>query len=56
MWFHNDFRMDEWLLYDKDSPSAAAGRGLNRGSFYNASGEIVASCAQEGLIRLRKAQ
>lgn len=54
IWFHRDFRMDEWLLYDKDSPSAAAGRGLNRGSFYNADGQMIASCAQEGLIRLRK--
>ena len=56
MWFHSNFRMDEWLLYDKDSPSAAAGRGFNRGSFYNASGDIVASCTQECLIRLRKGQ
>jgi acyl-CoA thioesterase-2 len=54
MWFHSDFRIDDWLLYDKDSPNAAAGRGLNRGTFYNASGKMVASCAQEGLIRLRK--
>ncbi|QSP95278.1 acyl-CoA thioesterase II [Marinobacter salinisoli] len=54
IWFHRDFRMDDWLLYDKDSPSASAGRGLNRGNFYNRSGVLVASTAQEALIRQRK--
>lgn len=53
IWFHRDFRMDEWLLYDKDSPSSSDGRGLNRGNFYNQSGALVASTAQEGLIRQR---
>lgn len=53
IWFHRDFRMDEWLLYDKDSPSSSDGRGLNRGNFYNQSGVLVASTAQEGLIRQR---
>ena len=56
MWFHRDFRMDEWLLYDKDTPSASSGRGLNRGNFFNARGDMVASCAQEGLIRVRRAE
>lgn len=53
IWFHRDFRMDEWLLYDKDSPSASAGRGFNRGNFFNQSGALVASTTQEALIRQR---
>ncbi|MEZ5498699.1 MAG: acyl-CoA thioesterase II [Steroidobacteraceae bacterium] len=51
MWFHRKFRVDQWLLYDMDSPSASGGRGLARGSFYAADGALVASTAQEGLIR-----
>ncbi|WP_336365688.1 acyl-CoA thioesterase [Marinobacter sp. C2H3] len=54
IWFHRDFRMDEWLLYDKDSPSAFGGRGFNRGNFYNQNGVLVASTTQEALIRQRK--
>ncbi|EMP54959.1 acyl-CoA thioesterase II [Marinobacter santoriniensis NKSG1] len=53
IWFHRDFRMDEWLLYDKDSPSASGGRGFNRGNFYNRDGVLVASTTQEALIRQR---
>ncbi len=53
IWFHRDFRMDEWLLYDKDSPSASAGRGFNRGNFFNRDGALVASTTQEALIRKR---
>ncbi|MBW7471395.1 acyl-CoA thioesterase II [Marinobacter sp. M216] len=53
IWFHRDFRMDEWLLYDKDSPSACAGRGFNRGNFFNREGVLVASTTQEALIRQR---
>ncbi|NVD36916.1 acyl-CoA thioesterase [Marinobacter lutaoensis] len=53
IWFHRDFRMDEWLLYDKDSPSASGGRGFNRGNFYNRDGVLVASTTQEALIRRR---
>ncbi|MEQ9545426.1 acyl-CoA thioesterase II [uncultured Marinobacter sp.] len=53
IWFHRDFRMDEWLLYDKDSPSASAGRGFNRGNFFNQKGGLVASTTQEALIRKR---
>ncbi|MEA1080542.1 acyl-CoA thioesterase II [Marinobacter qingdaonensis] len=53
IWFHRDFRMDEWLLYDKDSPSACAGRGFNRGNFFNRQGVLVASTTQEALIRQR---
>jgi len=51
IWFHRPFRIDEWLLYDMDSPSASQGRGLNRGNIYNQKGELVASVCQEALIR-----
>ncbi len=53
MWFHKDIRMDEWLLYSIDSPIAFGGRGLVRGQIFNQQGELVASAAQEGLIRKR---
>ncbi len=53
MWFHRPFRADEWLLYAEDSPSASGGRGFNRGSLFSRDGQLVASVAQEGLIRLR---
>ena len=51
MWFHRPVKVDEWLLYVHDCPNTAQGRGLARGFFYNRSGELVASTAQEGLIR-----
>ncbi len=51
MWFHRDFRMDQWLLYVTDSPSASGSRGLCRGKFFTQDGRLVASAAQEGLIR-----
>ena len=54
MWFHRPFRADEWLLYVQDSPSAGGARGLNRGLIYSQSGELVASAAQEGLIRVHQ--
>ena len=54
MWFHRPFRADEWLLYVQDSPSASGARGFSRGLVYTADGKLVASVAQEGLIRLRK--
>jgi acyl-CoA thioesterase-2 len=53
MWFHRPFRMDEWLLYAVDSPSASGGRGLVRGQLFTRDGVLVASTAQEGLIRHR---
>jgi|TARA_R100000501_G_scaffold13654_3_gene24962 acyl-CoA thioesterase-2 len=53
LWFHAPFRADEWLLYVQDSPRASGGRGLNRGSIYSREGVLVASAAQEGLIRPR---
>jgi acyl-CoA thioesterase II len=51
MWFHRPFRMDDWVLYVIDSPSASGGRGLSRGQFFTREGVLVASTAQEGLIR-----
>ncbi|WNJ20611.1 acyl-CoA thioesterase II [Pontibacter sp. G13] len=54
MWFHRPFRADEWLLYHIDSPNANGARGLSRGSIYNTDGVLVASVAQEGLMRLRE--
>lgn len=51
MWFHREFRVDEWLLYVMDSPNACGARGLSRGSFFTRDGLLVASAAQEGLMR-----
>jgi len=53
LWFHRPFRVDEWLLYSCDSPTAQGARGLARGMIYTEDGRLVASTAQEGLIRLR---
>ncbi len=53
LWFHRPFRADEWLLYAQDSPSAHGARGLCRGSVYTREGVLVASVAQEGLMRKR---
>lgn len=55
LWFHRPFRVDEWLLYSCDSPTAQGARGLVRGQVFNRDGVLVASSAQEGLIRLRDA-
>jgi acyl-CoA thioesterase-2 len=51
LWFHRPFRADDYLLYTMDSPSAAGNRGFSRGSFYNRQGTLVASTAQEALLR-----
>lgn len=51
LWFHRDFRADEWLLYAQDSPSMSGARGLTRGLIYSLDGRLVASVAQEGLLR-----
>ena len=52
MWFHSDFKADEWLLYSQDSPWAGGARSFNRGSIYRPGRHpLVASTAQEGLIR-----
>lgn len=53
MWFHRPFRIDEWLLYSTESPSASGGRGLVKGQIFNQKGELVASTMQEGVIRQR---
>ncbi|GAA1050195.1 acyl-CoA thioesterase [Arthrobacter russicus] len=52
MWWHRPVRVDDWLLYVSDSPSASGARGLSLGKFFNRSGELVASVAQEGMIRV----
>ena len=52
LWFHCDFRMDEWLLYSMDSPNAAGARGFARGQLFSTDGKLVASTSQEGLVRV----
>jgi acyl-CoA thioesterase-2 len=51
IWFHRDLRVDDWLLYAIESPSASGARGFSRGSIYARDGALVATVAQEGLIR-----
>ena len=51
MWFHRDFRIDDWLLYVIESPSASKSRGLNHGHIFTRDGKLIASTSQEGLIR-----
>ena len=51
VWFHRPLRADEWLLYVQDSPAAFGARGFARGTLYARSGTLVASTAQEGLMR-----
>jgi acyl-CoA thioesterase II len=53
MWFHRPCELDDWLLYTQDSPSSSGARGMTRGSLYTRSGQLIASVAQEGLIRKR---
>ncbi len=52
MWFHRSVRVDDWLLYSTDSPSAGGARGFTRGSLFARDGRLVASTSQEGLIRM----
>jgi acyl-CoA thioesterase-2 len=54
IWFHRPFRVDDWLLYAQDSPSSAGGRAFCRGTLFTRFGELVASTAQEGLVREKK--
>ena len=54
LWFHRDFRADEWLLYAQDSPSASGALGFTRGLIFSRDGRLVASVSQEGLIRRRR--
>jgi acyl-CoA thioesterase-2 len=53
MWFHRPHKFDDWFLYSQDSPNSSGARGFTRGSIYASDGTLVASVAQEGLIRLR---
>jgi acyl-CoA thioesterase-2 len=55
MWWHRFSRVDEWLLYVQESPSATGGRGLSLARIYNQQGMLVANVAQEGMVRLRTA-
>jgi acyl-CoA thioesterase-2 len=52
MWWHRPARIDEWLLYVQESPNAIGGRGLGIGRIYSRDGRLVASVAQEGMIRV----
>ena len=52
LWFHREVRIDDWLLYSIDSPNASGARGFARGQFFNERGELIASSAQEGLVRV----
>ena len=54
MWFHRPFCADEWILYDQYSPSAYGARGIAFGTLYTERGDLVASVAQEGLVRFRR--
>lgn len=56
VWFHNDARADDWLLYAFETPWTGNARGFNRGSFYTRDGQLVASTAQEGLMRFKTGQ
>jgi acyl-CoA thioesterase-2 len=56
MWFHRPLRVDEWLLYAVESPSASGARGFARAGLFALDGRLVASTAQEGLVRIKKAQ
>jgi acyl-CoA thioesterase-2 len=53
MWFHRPHKLDDWFLYSQDSPNASGARGFTRGSIFASDGTLVASVAQEGLIRIR---
>ncbi|MCU0648836.1 MAG: acyl-CoA thioesterase II [Gemmatimonadaceae bacterium] len=56
LWLHRPFRADEWLLYTMDSPVASGARGFTRGAIYSRDGTLVASVAQEGLMRMRTSE
>ena len=56
IWFHAPARADEWLLYDTDSPWSGSGRGYNRGRIFTEGGTLVASVAQEGMMRKRRSK
>ncbi|WP_110670522.1 acyl-CoA thioesterase [Salinicola halophilus] len=53
LWIHDDPKLDDWLLYVMDSPWAGGARGFARGSFYDSDGKLIASAAQEGMVRVQ---
>ena len=53
MWFHRPHKLDDWLLYSQDSPNAIGARGFTRGFLYGRDGRLIASVAQEGLVRVK---
>lgn len=54
MWYHRLFKIDDWLLYAIESPSASGGRGFVKGQIYDRQGVLVATAVQEGVIRKRR--
>lgn len=54
MWFHRPFRADDWLFYEQESPNAGGGRGYSRGLIFTRDGTLIASVAQEGIIRQKR--
>ncbi|GLS84322.1 acyl-CoA thioesterase II [Paraferrimonas haliotis] len=56
MWYHREFKLDEWILFEAQSTSASGGRGLVHGKFYDLAGNLLVSATQEGLIRYTKPQ
>ena len=54
MWFHRPGRADEWMLFTQSSPSASGGRGLAAGRMFSADGRLLATVAQEGMLRLKE--
>jgi acyl-CoA thioesterase-2 len=52
MWFHRPARVDQWMLYVQESPSAQGGRGLAIGKIFSSRGELLATVAQEGMVRV----
>jgi acyl-CoA thioesterase II len=54
LWFHRPFRADDWILYAQDSPSMTGARGFSRGQFFAKDGTLIASVAQEGLLRIKR--
>lgn len=54
LWFHRPFRADEWILYAEDTPSAAGARAFNRGLIFSREGHLIASAAQEGMVRTKR--
>jgi acyl-CoA thioesterase-2 len=53
MWFYHEFEATDWMLYVQDSPASAGARGMNFGHFFTRDGKLIATAAQEGLIRVR---